>query len=255
MENFDMSSASPEPITDKLFERLFPSLEQGMNLLGEFEVFSIIRDAKKIPVEDESLTIQGMGWIVLGDIEKGSELCERALSINSSESAIWINYAVAIGQKGLYAKQREILKRGAGVLLPSLMIFDFITSSFWADYEEMYRVKDLFKSLGDIELSDKQKGDFMGAEVIYDTLGKMPTLERSKLSEMASLAMQVLENNCVKARNCGQYVAPDGMLSFNYDVSRASSDLIIKLNDELASKIVENNLFDAESIVLFTPGD
>jgi hypothetical protein len=250
-----MSSASPKLITDQLFERLFPSLEQGENLLGEFEVFSIIRDAKKIPVEDESLTIQGMGWIVLGDVEKGSELCERALSINSSESAIWINYAVALGQKCLYTKQRKILKRGADMLLPSLMMFDFITSSFWADHEEMKRVKKLFKNLGDIELSDKQKGDYMGAEVIYDTLEKLPISERDKLSGMAALAMLILESNGVRARNCGQYVSPDGMLSFNYNVAGATADLIVKLNDELASKIVENNLFDADSIVLFTPGD
>lgn len=250
-----MPSASPKLITDQLFERLFPSLEKGENLLGEFEVFSIIRDAKKIPVEDESLTIQGMGWIVLGDIEKGSELCERALSINSSESAIWINYAVALGQKGLYTKQRKVLERGASELLPSVMIFDFITSSFWADYEEMKRVKSLFKSLDNIELSDKQKGDYMGAEVIYETLEKLSMSERNKLSGMAALAMLVLEHNDVRARNCGQYVAPDGMLSFNYDVTGATSDLIVKLNDELASKIVENNLFDSESIVLFTPGD
>lgn len=44
------------------------------------------------------------------------------------------------------------------------------------------------------------------------------------------------------------------MLSFNYDVTGATPDLIVKLNDELASKIVENDLFDADSIVLFTPG-
>lgn len=249
-----MSSASPKLITDQLFGRLFPSLEKGENLLGEFEVFSIIRDAKKIPVEDESLTIQGMGWIVLGDVEKGSKLCEQALSLNSSESAIWINYAVALGQKGLYTKQRDVLKRGASVLLPSLMLFDFITSSFWADYEEMKRVKSLFKSLDDIELSDKQKGDYMSAEVIYETLETLSASERSKLSDMAALAMLVLEHNSVKARSCGQYVAPDGMLSFNYDITDVSSDLIVKLNDELASKIVENDLFDAESIVLFTPG-
>ncbi|EEI5921769.1 hypothetical protein GYC56_005266, partial [Salmonella enterica] len=47
-----MPAASPQLITDQLFEKLSPSIEKGENLLGEFELFSIIRDAKKIPVED-----------------------------------------------------------------------------------------------------------------------------------------------------------------------------------------------------------
>ena len=250
-----MPSASPQLITDQLFEKLSPSIESGENFLGEFEIFSIIREAKKIPIEDESCSIQGLAWIVLGDIQKGCDLCEAAISINPYESALWGNYAIAVGQKGMHALQRDILKRSVDIRNPALMTFDFIISSFWADYEEMSRVKNMFKSLGNIELSEKHKGDYMSAEAIYNTLGKLSELERENLSKMANLAMDIMSNHQLKAKNSGQYVAPDGMLSFNYDVFSVPASFIIMLNDELANKIVEHDLYNAESIVMFTPGD
>lgn len=249
-----MLQNSAELITNQLFDRLFPSIESGENLIGEFEVFGIIRDAKKIPEEDESLAVQGLAWLVLGDIEKGAELCEQAIDINPTESAIWINYAVALGQRGFYSKQRSVLNKSTVTLIPSLMLFDFIISSFWADYNEMNRVKDIFKSLDGIELSDKQKEDYMMAEAIYNTLDSLSEKERAFLYEMANIAMEVLSKHQLKTKNSGQYVAPDGMLSFNYDVSEVSADSIVELNDELASRIVEQGLYNAQSIVLFTPG-
>lgn len=249
-----MLQNSAELITNQLFDRLFPSIEKGENLIGEFEVFGIIRDAKKIPEKDESLSVQGLAWIVLGDIDKGAELCEQAIEINPTESAIWINYAVALGQRGFYAEQRSVLNRSTITLSPSLLLFDFIISSFWADYKEMSRIKDMFVSLDGIELNDKQKEDYMMAEAIYNTLDSLSEKERCSLSEMANIAMDVLSKHNIKTKNSGQYVAPDGMLSFNYDVFNVPVGTIIKLNDELANRIVEQGLYDAQSIVLFTPG-
>ncbi|KLV69669.1 MULTISPECIES: hypothetical protein [Citrobacter freundii complex] len=250
-----MAATSPQLITDQLFEKLSPSIEKGENLIGEFELFSIIRDAKKIPVEDESLAIQGLAWIVFGDMPKGCDLCEAAISINPSEGALWGNYAVAVGQKGNHALQRDILKRSVVIRNPSLLVFDFIVSSFWADYSEMSRVRNLFKSLDSVELTEKQEGDYMNAETIYNTLDRFPDDERNSLSRMANIAMEIMISHNLKAKNSGQYVAPDGMLSFNYDVFNTSADFIVKLNDELATKIVEHGLYNAKSIVLFTPGD
>ncbi|QXA50748.1 hypothetical protein I6L58_06865 [Enterobacter cancerogenus] len=250
-----MPAASPKLITDQLFEKLSPSIEKGENLLGEFELFSIIRDAKKIPVEDESLAIQGLAWIVFGDLKKGCDLCEAAISINPSESALWGNYAIAVGQKGNHALQRNILKRSVVIRNPSLLVFNFIVSSFWADYNEMARVVGLFQRLGTVELTEKQQGDYMSAEAIYNTLGKLPGNEREDLSKMANLAMDIMMGHNLSAKNSGQYVAPDGMLSFNYDLFNVSPDFIVMLNDELATKIVEHELHNAKAIVLFTPGD
>lgn len=249
-----MRQNSAELITNQLFDRLFPSIEKGENLLGEFEIFGIIRDAKKIPEKDESFSVQGLAWLVLGEVEKGSELCEQAIEINPTESAIWINYAVALGQRGHYSRQRSVLNRSAFTLSPSLMLFDFIISSFWADYREMNRVKEIFKSLDGIELSEKQKEDYKMAEVIYDTLDSLSEAEQTSLAEMANLAMEILTRHKLKTKNSAQYVAPDGMLSFNYDVFEATANSIVKLNDELASEIVEHGLYNAKSIVLFTPG-
>lgn len=250
-----MPATSPQLITDQLFERLSPSIEKGENLIGEFEVHSIIREAKKIPVEDESLSIQGLCWIVLGNLDKGSRLCEQAISLNPTETALWGNYAIGVGQKANHALQRDILKRSVEIRSPSLMTFDFIVSSFWADYNEMARVRRLFKGLGSVELTEKQEGDYMSAEAIYNTLDKLSEKERESLSKMANLAMEIMMNHKLKARHSGQYVAPDGMLSFNYDVFNTSPDFIVMLNDELSTKIVEHDLYDAKSIVLFTPGD
>lgn len=250
-----MPAASPELITDSLFEKLSPSLEKGENLLGEFELFGIIRDAKKIPVEDESLAIQGLAWIILGDMEKGIELSEASLALNPTQSAQWGNYAIAASQKAYHALQRDILKRSVQIRNPSLMVFDFIVASFWADYKEMQRVKSLFKSLDEIELTDKQKGDYMNADAIYNTLSRLPEHDREQLSQMADLAMEIMTNRKIRARNSGQYVAPDGLLSFSYEIFDAAADYIVDLNDDLATMIVEKKLHDAKSIVLFTPGD
>ena len=250
-----MPAALPQTIADSLFDKLAPSIEKGENLLDEFEVHSIIRDAKKIPSEFESLAIQGLAWLVLGNLKKGCELCESAISLNPYASALWGNYAVCVGQRKYHALQREILKRSVDIRSPALLVFDFIVASFWADYDEMARVKSIFKSLDLATLTQKQQKDYINAEAIYNTLDSISEKERKSLAEMANLVMEMMFEYKLKARNSDRYIAPDGTISFNYDVFDVSAGFIVQLNDELASKIVEHRLHNAESIVLFTPGD
>jgi len=250
-----MPAASPQPITDQLLERLAPSIREGENLLGEFEIFSIIRDAKKISAKDQSLFIQGLAWIIQDDLHQGIKLCEDALTLNPYSGSIWVTYATAVGQKKHHGLQREILKRSVQIKNPSLMIIDFIVASFWVDYNEMKRVKSLYKSFDAIELTEKKKNDYMKAESVYNILSQLSNEDRNQLSQMADFVMKIMFNHSITAKNSSYYVDPDGMLSFSYGVFNESPRFIVELNDELASMIVDNELHNANSIVLFTPGD
>lgn len=107
-----MSLAQPK--SGELLEILGPSLTQGENLLSEFEIHAVIRDARNVPEYYQGLSIEGLAKLVLGEVEEGCALCEKSLAIAPDDSVSFCNYTIALRNKGYHVKQYEIM-----VMLPT----------------------------------------------------------------------------------------------------------------------------------------
>jgi len=242
-----MTAARPEPKSNEIYKQLSPSLEAGRNLLDEDVLFKIMRDARDIPVQDQALSLEGLAWIVAGKYDKGISLCEEAIAIGPSSSANWVNYAAAVGYRGMNRLQKNILYRGIDTTdSPTILRHACNVALLWADYAAL---KDILKRI------EKMQIVFPELERTKDmlTLLRENELEAINLSRLAELAIDVAESNNISLYASRIFPDEDGYFVYSFMIETEDENIIFDLNNILAKKIIKEGLYKLGSVAIFDP--
>lgn len=242
-----MTAARPEPKSNEIYNLLHPSLEAGRNLLDEAVLFRLIRDARDIAERDQSLSIEGLAWIVADKLEKGIELCEQAIRLGPSSSANWVNYAAAVGCRGKNTLQRDILYRGyKQVDNPSILRHACNVALLWADYDTLIDI------MGKI---DKLQIDF--PELKYSrmqlNLLRENEDEAINLYRLAVLTINIAESKNIAIKASRIFPDGDGYLIYSFMVDTNDENLVFDLNNNLTKNIIREELSKFGSIAVFDP--
>jgi len=247
-----MINANPQLITNELLEKLIPSIESGENLLGDFGLRVVRREAKKIPDAYQSLLVTGLAEIVGENFEEALQIHQTLTHMNPFNDSVWVNFSVALGQKCQFKIAREISLNSIPFVGISGLCHAFLNAGYWADLDTMLLIKKqgLFSSYNPASFTDKQRGDILRCEAILNELLKDEE-EATYLSRMALLVMQIAETRLLPPKQSSIHTDAEGMLIFSYGITSEHADMLWKINDELASLIVDHQLFSSNSIATF----
>lgn len=238
-----MSALRPQPKTNELLADLFPSINSGKNLLDEFTLKRIIREAKKLPNADQALHVEGLARIVSGDMAQGFELCEKAIAINPYESVNWSNYLRLLQMLSLYNKELSIISRvvdySNGWLLPELIT-----------YSVMWCKLDLIKASINKSKEMRVESDNKDARYIISLVERYPD-DMADIEKFAGLVMDIAEEE--KIPTSSSMVTEDmyGYLAYGFRVKTNDPKYLFYLNDKLADRIIEAGLGRVDSVALF----
>jgi len=247
-----MTSANPQLKTNELLDKLVPSIESGENLIGEFGLRVVIREAKKIPDAYQSLLVIGLAEIVGGNYVSAMETHRRLTLINPYSDVVWVNFSVALGQRCQYRLAREISHNSIPYVGFAGLCHAYLNAGFWGDLDTMLLIKGqpIFNSCDLSSFAEKQRYDIMRCDSIFDILMDDKD-ESGYLFQMASLVMQIAERLKLPPRQASIHTDAEGMLIFSFGITSDLSDNLWELNDELASLIVDHQIFSPNSIATF----
>ncbi|PWC10652.1 hypothetical protein B4923_16150 [Brenneria roseae subsp. americana] len=238
-----MSAPIPQPKTNELLAELFPSINAGNNLIDEFTLKRIIREAKKLPNDDQALHVEGLARIISGEVEHGITLCEKAISINPHESVNWSNYLRLLQALFLYNKEFSVISRvpdySDGWLLSELVSY----SVMWCKLDLINVSIDKVKEMR-IELNNKD------AEYIISLAERYPD-DMAYIEKLAGLVMDIAEEE--KIPTSSSMVTEDmyGYLAYGFRVKTDDPNYLFYLNDKLADRIIDAGLGRVDSVALF----
>ncbi|MGO2336783.1 hypothetical protein [Providencia sp.] len=241
---------NPQPQTksNEIYLKIEPSIKSGQLLLPETDLYRLLREARSIPIEYESLSIQGLIYIVWGKLEDGISLCERSLLLDPYSPASWINYALAMGQKGYHQKQLDILRRSIEFESPISLKLALDMALFWADIPLVINSLSLIKKLN-IETKDEERALSMASLYARDeNIAK-------DITNLARCVMEIADE--LKLKKCHSYLDNDmdSNYCFVYQVDDASPNELVALNNLLAQKIVDKGLAGSDAIAIFERGE
>lgn len=247
-----MANLNPQLITNKLLEKLIPSIESGEDLIGDFGLRVIKRDAGKIPDFYQSQYIIGLAEIVGENFTKAIEIHNGLVRMNPYHDGLWINFSIALGEKSQLSLAKKIALESIPYVGPLGLHHALVIAGHWADLDMMTMVVDkgIFDENVLLSLSDKHRRDIMGCKLVINELLK-DEVESSYLSKMATLAMQIAEARGLPHRESSVITDAEGMLVFSYHLTPDYAEMLWELNDELASLIVDNQIFSCNSIATF----
>lgn len=234
--------------SNEIYFKIIASIKAGKLLLPETDLCRLLKEARDIPLEHESLSIQGLIYIVWGKIDEGISLCEKSISLDPFSPASWINYALAIGQKGFYQKQMDILRRSIEFESPISLKITLDMALFWADIPLIINSLSLIKKLN-VETKDEERALSMASLYVHDeNLAK-------DITNLARCVMEIADE--LKLKKNYSYVDHDmdGNYCFVYQVDGATPNELVRLNNILAQKIVDKGLAGSDAIAIFERGE
>lgn len=239
-----MNIPAPELKTNEIYWQIQPSMVSGELLLPEIKLYSLLKQARDIPDAGESLSIQGLIYIVWGKIDKGSELCEAAIIESPYTPASWANYSVAVGRRSRFKQQNEILCRGMSFDLPLILKAALGQAIFWSDYPMGVDAMQRLDKLG-VESPDKEAFKKM-LSLIQDC-----PEESLHLTELARCVMDVAEEENIPPLRTHIETDFDGNHCFCFTVENVTNSKLYELNDRLAKLIVSRDLSSVGSVAMF----
>lgn len=237
-----------QPKSGELIDLLSESLIQGKNLLSEFEVHRIIKEARKLPERYQGLSIEGLAMIVCDELEQGYELLERALALAPLDVVSWGNFSRALGNKAIYSKQVEVLKRAIDVCDPEMTKEALVVGAFWADLDLLSKAVHMAKSMN-LKLTDSAAN----AVSVYENLLGYGDEARDVIN-VARAAMYVAEKHKILSDVSRIDSTDDGIISFSIILKTNDPAYLITLNNELIDKMVEEGLEISNCVGFFEPG-
>ncbi|EMF7247660.1 TPA: hypothetical protein M4243_002817 [Klebsiella variicola] len=238
----------PQPKSGELIDLLSGSLIQGKNLLSEFEVRRIISEARKLPERYQGLSIEGLLMIVCDELEQGYELLERALTLAPSDVVSWGNFSRAVGNKAIYGKQIDILKRAIDLRAPEIIKEALVVSAFWADLDLLSKAVVMARAM-DLRLT----GPAAAAISIYEKLIGFGD-KANDIASVARAAMFVAEKHGLPSDVSRIDSIDDGTIAFSIVLNSSDPAYLITLNNELIDKMVEDGLENSTCVGFFEPG-
>lgn len=242
-----MSLAQPK--SGELLDLLGPSLTHGKNLLSEFEIHIIIREAKKIPVYYQSLSVQGLAKLISGQIDEGIALCEESLKLAPEDSVSFCNYMVALRNKGYHVKQFEMIKNAVSSHNPRILSEVAINAAYWMDIDLLRKVIPV------LEAMEIVKADMLSKSI--ETLDYLNENEEhaKDFKSIAKIMMEITEKHRLRLAASNAFYDMDDLNTFFVEVKTDDSVLLSKVNDELADEILAMGLENSECIGCFQVGE
>lgn len=242
-----MSLAQPK--SGELLDLLTPSLTQGKNLLSEFELHRIAREAKRLPDRYQGLSIEGLAKMVLGDIDEGCALCEQGLRLAPNDPVSFCNYILALRNQGLHLRQYEIIKTATNSHNPMILMDVATISAYWVDFDLLEKVIPMLKAM---EVPDS--GTPSKLDETFEYLNSHPEHIKD-LKAIGLLMMRLSEKHRLRLAGSHCYYVCSELNTFFVEVKTEDPMLISKLNDELADEILASNLVNSECVGCFEAGD
>lgn len=236
----------PQLETDVLLKRLLPSLGDASILLSEFEIQTIIHKARRIPDRHEGLSVEGLAYIIMGNVEKGSELCERSISLDTTDHVAWLNYALALASRGHHSQQRQVLQKALTHQITEVFLSALITSCFWVDEIMFARCYNALRPTGLIEKalseSEAREVDFM--------LKIFPCT--NLISPFSQVAFEVADAERLIVSTSQVFGDSEDGFCFSLGVRNIDSERLIELNNKIIEKIIDKNLLDIDCTAIIT---
>ncbi|EMV4249438.1 hypothetical protein AACJ69_004374 [Escherichia coli] len=242
-----MSLAQPK--SGELLDLLTPSLTKGENLLSEFEVHQIIREAKKIPERYQGLSIEGLAKLVLGEIEEGCSLCEQGLRLAPNDSVSFCNYTIALRNLGLHARQYAMIQNAANSLNPTILAEVATISAYWADIDLLEKVMPMLTAMEVPRPEDMAKW--------YDTLDYLHTHQEhaQDLKKIGQLMLNVSDKYRVRLAGAHAFYVMSELDTLFVEVKTDDPSLLSQMNNDLADEIIMAGLADSECVGCFEAGE
>lgn len=240
----------PQLKTGEIYKKILASINAGDLLIPETELYQLLREARQIPLKAESLSIQGLLYIIWGKIDEGIRLNEEAINEDPYTPAIWLNYALAIGRRCKYKKQREILQRAIKYESP-LSIKAALTNALqWPNAELVVLSMTLIEKLK-IKITGIDYNDAMRMLIMIEDDNELAIA----MSRVVECAMEVAEQNNIKYKSTyiDQFMDEDPC--FICRIGEATAEEISDLNESLAISIVRNGLAGSPALAMFERGE
>ncbi|MFY3771395.1 tetratricopeptide repeat protein [Providencia manganoxydans] len=108
----------PESKGNEILDTLTSSMLAGEMRLLPIDVMRAKREIDKL--DDPVLKLHLKGIIAIlsrGDVDEGITLCERAITLNPTDSLYWNNYVVTLRSAGLFKKHNEFIEKSSSKLI------------------------------------------------------------------------------------------------------------------------------------------
>ncbi|EDR3944851.1 hypothetical protein GTB60_004589 [Salmonella enterica] len=242
-----MSLAQPK--SGELLEILGPSLTQGENLLSEFEIHAVIRDARNAPEYYQGLSIEGLAKLVLGEVEEGCALCEKSLAIAPDDSVSFCNYTIALRNKGYHVKQYEIIKRAINSRNPRILSEVAINAAYWVDLDLLKKVMPMLNAMEVAKADDLLKCN--------ESLDYLIDHENHyhDLKAIGQLMMTIAEKYRLRLAGAHAFYVMNELNTFFVEIKTDDPALLSKVNNDLANELIAAGLENSECVGCFQAGD
>jgi len=237
-----------QPKSAELLDLLLPSLTLGQNQLSELKIHSIIREAKKIPFVYQSVAIEGLARLVMGDIEYGSSLCERAIALAPDDSVSFCNFATALRNKGYHVRQYEVIKKAINSRNPRILKEVAVNAAFWLDLELLREIMPVLNAM-EVE----KTGDLI---ICNDTLDYLERNEAysQELKAIGKLMMEIADKYHFRLAGSHSFYVSNELNTLFIEIKTDDPILLSRVNDELADDIISAGLENSECVGCFQAG-
>ncbi|EMO6184477.1 hypothetical protein ACV772_000017 [Proteus mirabilis] len=230
---------APQTKSTEILDELRESIESGEVLLDEFTLRKLLKTAESIPTPDERLSITGLIKILMGRIEEGCSLCERAIHINPTQFANWTNYNSLLSSFSMFSTLKKLIYEGINNvhLCPSLFPMIVNYTSVCLDDEILNLLIDKAEKMN-IEL-DSVSNQY-DQRAFYFILND--SKKASRIKELAFNTLLFIENKKIKNIATKFEVDMDDIWGFNCLLRNITIEELSQLNDELFDYLYDKNI-------------
>lgn len=237
----------PQSKGNEILDALTGSILKGELDLLPIQVAGIKREISKL--DNVAFKIHLRGILALlqgGDIHEAMELCERAISLDTSESLYWSNYIVALRNLGYLKKHNEFVRNSFYLIeyFPKRVSYELLSLGMLSlDFEIIQKTMQFLDKVG-IKMEEIGIDGSKGGTIM---LMCENTEQVTKLTPMVSHVFDVL-NEQYNGQIAFLLRTDDGTMGYIFKVKLGLSD-VERLNDELFDRLYDNDLLHDDCFV------
>lgn len=233
----------------ELIDLLIPSLTERKNLLSEFEVHSILREAKKIPEKYQGLSIQGLTKLVVGEVESGCLLCEQGLKICPNDPVSFCNYSIALRNLGLHVRQYEIIQNAFNSTNPNILVEVATISAYWSDIDLLGKAIQM--------LNRMEVQHYEGMEKLCQSLDYMNKAGKNAqdIKKIGAIMRCISDKHRANLGGSHLFHVMSEIDTIFVEVITSKPEQLSKMNDELAEMIILDGMEDCDCVGCFEVGE
>jgi len=247
-----MPSAKPQSKSNDLLLKIQPSVADGKCYLNDIELMGVIRDARSVPDRARGFLVEGLAWIVKGEVDKGIDACEQSILLNSSDVTTWANYSVALSRCCKYAKAKQVILRSIDENIPMMLLHAFHYASRWADIDTMSKVLPMIEAVkADQSITGRIKDAIEQSAGVFNDMISMGDIAAQEMASMASVVMEIAEEEVLPMISSRIANDGDGSYAYIFSVDSLDHEHINRLDNMLFDRMIEKGIKSRHCIVFF----